>query len=165
MKVINAKVPRNLIKKFCPHPEVYGDFIVVLINDMYTDVYYCEEGDFFTPTNDKKLVKYLKKNKMGPRKYFYRNDVFAFRYQSKYDFELLESWKEVFPIVLELDIKNSHVIPPLFMFCYKWAEIGIVTIIEKKLTLNIYEKALIKNLDLEHVFNILKNYITQKDFR
>ena len=55
MKSIEISVPRNLIKKFCPHPEPYGDvdYVVDLINGMYTDVFYREEGDFITITNEK----------------------------------------------------------------------------------------------------------------
>ena len=80
MKSIEISVPRNLIRKFYPHPEPYGDgdYVVDLINGMYTDVFYREEGDFITITNDKELISYLKKNQMKPREYFFRNGVFLY---------------------------------------------------------------------------------------
>ncbi|MCU0105673.1 hypothetical protein N7603_08380 [Acholeplasma vituli] len=58
MNSIEIIVPRNLIKKFYPHPEPYGDgyYVVDLVNGMYTDVFYKEERDFVTITNDKKLI-------------------------------------------------------------------------------------------------------------
>ena len=72
MKSIEIKVPRNLIQKFYQHPEPYGDgsYVVDLINGMYTDVFYREEGDFVTITNDSKLISYLKKNQVKAREYF-----------------------------------------------------------------------------------------------
>jgi len=50
MNSIEVLVPRNVIKKFHPHPEPYGDgdYVVDLINGMFTDVFYREEGHFFT---------------------------------------------------------------------------------------------------------------------
>lgn len=59
MKHYEFKVPRRLIKKFYPHPEEYGDYVVDLVNGMYTDVYEEEDGDFITITNDTKLIMYL----------------------------------------------------------------------------------------------------------
>ena len=81
MKSIEIKVPRNLIQKFYPHPEPYGDgnYVVDLINGMYTDVFYREEGDFVTITNDSKLISYLKKNQIKSRHYFFRNGVYSLR--------------------------------------------------------------------------------------
>lgn len=100
MKSIEINVPRNLIKKFYPHPEPYGDgdYVVDLINGMYTDVFYREEGDFITITNDKELISYLKKNQMGPRDYFFRNGVYSFRHVADYDSITIDEWKDISPI-------------------------------------------------------------------
>jgi len=48
MKSIEVIVPRKLIKKFYLHPEPYGDgaYVVDLINGMFTDVFYREEGGY-----------------------------------------------------------------------------------------------------------------------
>lgn len=59
MKHYEFKVPRRLIKKFYPHPEEYGDYVVDLVNGMYTDIYCCDDGNFITITNDTKLIMYL----------------------------------------------------------------------------------------------------------
>ena len=100
MKSIEISVPRNLIRKFYPHPEPYGDgdYVVDLINGMYTDVFYREEGDFITITNDKELISYLKKNQMGPRDYFFRNGVYSFRHVADYDSITIDEWKDISPI-------------------------------------------------------------------
>ena len=100
MKSMQIKVPRNLIKKFYLHPEPYGDgyYVVDLINGMYTDVFYREEGDFITITNDKELISYLKKNQIGPRDYFFRNGVYSFRHVADYDSITIDEWKDISPI-------------------------------------------------------------------
>ncbi len=162
MRVINAKVPRNLISKFYPHPEVYGDFVVDLVNGMYTDVYYHKKGDFYTPTNDKKLVKYLRKHKMKPRDYFYRNGIFAFRTVLDCDLELLESWKDFTPITSAFDIPITNNLRTEFMFCYKWAEVGKVSILTNTFYLSIFEKDLIENINVEMIKDFILDYINQE---
>ncbi|QWC00205.1 hypothetical protein KHQ88_01165 [Mycoplasmatota bacterium] len=63
MKSIEIIVPNELIKEFLPHPEPYGDFVVVLNNGMYTDVFQRDNGNYITITNDEKLIQYLKGHK------------------------------------------------------------------------------------------------------
>ena len=73
MNSIEVLVPRNVIKVY-PHPEPYGDGVCCdLINGMFTDVFYREEGHF-TITNDDALIAYLNTIKPQPREYFYRNE-------------------------------------------------------------------------------------------
>lgn len=158
MKSIEISVPRNLIKKFYPHPEPYGDgdYVVDLINGMYTDVFYREEGDFITITNDKDLITYLKKNQMKPREYFFRNGVYSLRHVQNCDSELIEGWKEVSPISVQLDIPNDHNLPTRFMFCFYWIEVGKARIEENRMTLDVYEKELIGMIDLAVMINLLK---------
>ena len=113
MKSIEIKVPRNLIRKFYPHPEPYGDgsYVVDLINGMYTDVFYREEGDFITITNDYKLISYLKKNRVKLRKYFFRNGVYSLHIKESTDNQSFEDWKSITPIVVELEIPQEHKLP------------------------------------------------------
>jgi hypothetical protein len=54
---------------------------------MDKDVYYREEGDFITITNDKELISYLKKNRIKSKEYFFRNGVFSLRHVQKFDKE------------------------------------------------------------------------------
>lgn len=158
IKAIEIIVPRNLIKGFYQHPEPsYGDgyFIVVLINDMYTDVYYREEGDFGTITNDKELVSYLRKNKSKSRKYFFRNGVYSLRNVQDCDDELIEKWKNISPISIRLEIPISHNLPSEFMFCLYWREVGKAEIEENIMTLNVYEKDLIHMKDIGVLLDLL----------
>lgn len=150
MKSIEMKVPRNLIQKFYPHPEPYGDgdYVVDLINGMYTDVFYREEGDFITITNDKELISYLKKNKMKPREYFFRNGVYSLRIKEDTDNQSFEDWKSITPIVVELEIPQEHKLPSEFMFCFYWIEVGVATIEDRTMTLRVYEKNLIHMIDI-----------------
>ncbi len=150
MKSIEINVPRNLIKKFYPHPEPYGDgdYVVDLINGMYTDVFYREEGDFITITSDKDLISYLKKNQMKARDYFFRNGVFSLRHVQDCDTELIQDWKKNSPIIVELDIPEEHSLPSEFMFCFYWIEVGKAVIEENRMYLDVYEKKLIHMIDI-----------------
>lgn len=56
---IELIVPRKLIKKFYPHPELYGDFIAKLQNGMIIDVYYNEKHDFITIISAENLINYI----------------------------------------------------------------------------------------------------------
>jgi hypothetical protein len=165
MKSIEISVPRNLIKKFYPHPEPYGDgdYVVDLINGMYTDVFYREEGDFITITNDKKLISYLKKNQIKPREYFFRNGVFSLRRVADCDNELIDEWKHVSPISVQIDLPNNHNLPSLFMFCFYWIEVGKAMIEGNRMTLDVYEKELIHNIDIGVVLDLILEHLKKTD--
>jgi hypothetical protein len=158
MKSIEIKVPRNLIRKFYPHPEPYGDgnYVVDLINGMYTDVFYREEGDFITITNDKELISYLKKNKIKPREYFFRNGVYSLRIKEDTDNQSFGDWKSITPIFVELEIPLEHKLPNEFMFCFYWIEVGYATIEDRMMSLKVYEKDLINMIDIAVLINLLK---------
>ena len=142
MKSIEIIVPRNLITEFYPHPEPYGDgsYIVDLINGMYTDVFYREEGDFITVTNDSELVSYLKKNRSESRNYFFRNGVYSLRNVQDCDNKLIEKWESISPISILLEMPVDHDLPSEFMFCFYWIEVGKAEIEGNIMTLNVYEK-------------------------
>ncbi|MGE4378578.1 MAG: hypothetical protein AB7E16_01540 [Candidatus Izemoplasmatales bacterium] len=167
MKSIEIIVPRNLIKKFYPHPEPYGDgdYVVDLVNDMYTDVFYREEGDFITITNDKELISYLRKNRVKPREYFIRNGVFSFRHIEACDKELIDEWNDLSSISIQLDIFNKHNLPSEFMFCFYWIEVGIIMIKENRMTLDIFEKKMIHMIDIGIALDLLIEHLKAKDSR
>jgi hypothetical protein len=60
-------VPKKLIQKHCPHPEFYGESLVILENNMVTDVYTNDEGELITETNNDQLIDYLEKTKCEQR--------------------------------------------------------------------------------------------------
>ena len=167
MKSIEISVPRNLIKKFYPHPEPYGDgdYVVDLINGMYTDVFYREEGDFITITNDKELISFLKKNQMGPRDYFFRNGVYSLRHVADCDNFLIDEWKNISPISVQLDLPKNHNLPSQFMFCFYWIEVGKAKIEENFLTLKVYEKDLIHMIDIGVVVDLILEDLEKIDSR
>jgi hypothetical protein len=159
MKSIEVIVPRRLIKKFYKHPEPYGDgaYVVDLINGMYTDVFYREEGGFITITSEKELIAYLKKNQSISKDYFFRDGVYSFRQIKTSDHELLESWKTISPITIELDIDEKHELPKEFILCFYWIEVGVIRVDNtNRLILNIYEKDFISILDISVVLDELK---------
>lgn len=161
MKTREMIVPRDLIRKFYPHPEPYGDgdYVVDLINGMYTDVFYREEGHFVTITNDIELIRYLKKNQLHPREYFFRNGVFALRIVEKCDEELILNWKSINPITLKVDIPSGHNLPSEFMFCFYWIEVGRATIEGNMITLEVYEKDLIHMIDIGLAIDLIFEHL------
>lgn len=62
-KCKNVFVPRHLIVEWLPHPEPYGEAIVVFENGMWTDVYTGTDGTIVTPTNDRALISYLRRHR------------------------------------------------------------------------------------------------------
>lgn len=164
MKSVEMIVPRDLIKKFYPHPEPFGDgsYVVDLINEMYTDVFYHEEGDFITVTNDRALISYLKKNQTKPREYFFRNGVFSLRQAQNCDDDLIDAWKKVSPISLQQDIPHGQNLPSNFLLCFFWIEVGMATIKENKLILDIYEKGLIRMIDISVAMDLIMDYIKSR---
>lgn len=59
---IKIYIPKDLIKNEHKHPEPYGEKIVVLQNGMWTDIYSDDNGNYYTLTNDEKLIAYIKSN-------------------------------------------------------------------------------------------------------
>lgn len=167
MKTREMIVPRDLIRKFYPHPEPYGDgdYVVDLINGMYTDVFYREEGDFITITNDNKLISYLKKNQMKPREYFFRNGVFSLRHVADCDNELIDEWKHISPISVQIDLPENHILPSQFMFCFYWIEVGKALIEGNRMSLNVYEKELIHMIDIGVVLDLILEHLKNTDSR
>jgi hypothetical protein len=165
MKSIEVIVPRKLIRKFYLHPEPYGDgaYVVDLINGMYTDVFYREEGDFITVTNDKELITYLKSNHVISRNYFLRNGVFSFREIAEHDHQQIEEWKKISPIRIQMDITSEHNLPSEFMFCFYWIEVGKVMVESNKMALDIYMKDFIQMIDIGVALDWLQECVEQVD--
>ncbi|MDY0316142.1 MAG: hypothetical protein RBQ63_00040 [Acholeplasmatales bacterium] len=165
MKSIEIIVPRNLIKKFYLHPEPYGDgsYVIDLVNGMYTDVFYREEGDFITNTNDTELISYLKKNQMDPRGYFFRNGVFSFRLIENNDSDLFEEWNSISPIHIQMNISRRQNVPSEFIFCFYWIEVGKVKVETDKLTFDIHEKDFIQMIDIAVALDWLQECVKQVD--
>lgn len=59
---IKLFIPKELIKEKEEHPEEYGELVVILKNNMWTDVYTDEAGLFYSLTNDEDLIEYVKKH-------------------------------------------------------------------------------------------------------
>ncbi len=162
MKSIEVIVPRRLISEFFPHPEYYGDFVVKLKNGMYTDLYYREEAEFITITNDEELIEYLDSQLVLPMDYIFRNGVFAFRKIEQDDQDLMKLWTSP-TIILEDKLKcyNEivHSFPEKFIATFYWIEFGTVDFIyaddELIIKLEVYDVKWIDNLDVEICIKVL----------
>ncbi len=170
MKSIQVIVPRDLVFKFLPHPEVWGDFVVTLENEMYTDVYYREEGHFFTITNDKSLIKYLKSKEVKPLNYLFRNGVFAYKEITEIDQVFLKEWKnkESINLTEEIVLNDSNLLtlkktPKRLLLLFKWIEVGVIDIKlnnnQATFNLNIYKVDLIDFSHIEISLKVFKEYI------
>lgn len=81
-----------LIKHHLPHPEVYGESLVELLNGMVTDVFTVENGDLITETNNLKLIEYLKQNDIQEASYVLENDGIRLRSINLSDSEFVLRW-------------------------------------------------------------------------
>lgn len=61
-------ISRHLITDVQPHPEFPDGFIAVLDNDMVTDAFETDEGEYVTFTNNKSLIEYVERRKKGENK-------------------------------------------------------------------------------------------------
>ena len=61
-------ISRHLIVDVQPHPEFPDGFIAVLDNDMVTDAFKTDDGEYFTYTNNKELIEYVERRKKGEDK-------------------------------------------------------------------------------------------------
>lgn len=157
MKTRELIVPRRLIKKFYPHPECYGDgdYVVDLVNGMYTDVFYREDGDFVTITNNKDLIAYIISNPRKSREYFFRNGVYSFHHILEDDIEIIETWNDIKPISVQLEITKGQYLPSHFMFCFYWIEVGKVSIVDHVMTFDVFENDLIQMIDISVAINLV----------
>ena len=92
MKTVTMVVPRTLVKYHSPHPEPYGESIVVLINDMYTDVYTNDSGELCTITNNEALIDYLKSNQLKDPKVVLKHSSLKIRSIDFDDTKQLQRW-------------------------------------------------------------------------
>lgn len=61
-------ISRHLIVDVQPHPEFSDGFIAVLDNDMVTDAFKTDDGEYVTFTNNKELIEYVERRKKGESK-------------------------------------------------------------------------------------------------
>ncbi|MDD3106592.1 MAG: hypothetical protein PHP65_02155 [Bacilli bacterium] len=178
MKSIEIIVPRMLIKKHYPHPELYGESIVELINGMVTDVYTSEEGMLFTITNEKELIKFLKKNQIDDEITRLESEEVSLSVITIKETQLLTKWKnEASNYSYNSEIYTtdmiftyiSHAITTtscVFLISCENVEAGIVgySIFEEEAIINleIYEKSAISDFQIDSALKLLFEYIVQK---
>ncbi|XMB72009.1 hypothetical protein RJI07_07865 [Mycoplasmatota bacterium WC30] len=169
MKSIEVIVPRKLISEFYPHPEFYGDFVVKLVNGMYTDVYYQDEAKLITITNDEALIEYLNKQDVQPIDYLFRNGVFALRKIEPDDNELLKSWSLIYAKHKIKRIINHKTVSPILeriLATYYCIEFGIVEFDIKDeshiFTLSVYDNRWIDELDINVCMDVLEEYLSEQ---
>lgn len=67
-EVKELQISRHLIVDVQPHPEFEDGFIAVLDNDMVTDAFKTDEGEYITFTNNKELIEYVERRRKGENK-------------------------------------------------------------------------------------------------
>ena len=172
-KSIQVIVPRLLIKKQFPHPELYGEILVELLNGMVTDVYTDEEdGHLFTITSDEEIINYLSENKIDDPFIEIKNNELVFRTLLHKDKNLVLKWFNSDLInQYENDMQNiiefiSHTISSLshqFIINYKDKDIGLfgysITGDTTNINLDIYNHEDIGKEVEDYIFKNALNYI------
>ena len=163
MKSIEVIVPRKLISEFFAHPEFYGDFVVKLVNGMYTDVYYLDEGEFITITSDEELIEYLNNQDVQPVDYLFKNGVFAFRKIEPEDEELLKSWSSIYAkqeVKRIINYKSFNSIPKRIIATFYTIEYGIIEFDFKDdsiaFTPSVYDMRWISQLNIDVSLDVLE---------
>ncbi|MDD4157567.1 MAG: hypothetical protein PHY08_13460, partial [Candidatus Cloacimonetes bacterium] len=118
-----------------------------------------------TVTNNKALISYLQKNQMKSREYFFRNGVYSLRHVEDFDSILIKDWKKRTPITVQLEIPIEHNLPSEFMLCFYWIEVGKATVQDNKMTLDVYEKDLIRMIDIGVSIDLIIEQIKKVDQR
>jgi hypothetical protein len=164
MKSIEVIVPRRLILEFYPHPEFYGDFVVTLVNGMYTDVYYRDEGELITLTNDIELIDYLCKQEVQPVNYMFKNGVFGFRRIGEDKF--LEYWNSINPIQVfkrKTEFKTNYASPKKLIATYFTIDFGVVEFDfgddSLSYTLSVFDMRWINSLNIDYSMDILEEFL------
>ena len=170
---IQVIVPRLLIKKQFPHPELYGEILVELLNGMVTDVYTdIEDGHLFTITNDEEIINYLSEKKIDEPFIEIKNKELTFRTLLHKDRDLVLKWfNSELLNQYQYNMQNiiefiSHTISSLshqFIINYKDKDIGLfgysITGDATNFNLDIYNHEDIKEEVENFIFKNALNYI------
>lgn len=90
MNCIQMTVPRMLTNKhYLPHPEFYGELMVIILNGMVTDIYTGEQGELFTMTNNSKFMECLKNNQIEQVIYRFEDGYMKLRSETMDDIKLI----------------------------------------------------------------------------
>ena len=172
MKSKKCIVPRSLVVAHMPHPEPYGESIVVLKNNMTTDVYTDDQGRLFTETNNLKLIKYLQNFDLGDPKICLSTQEIELKTMSHEDVILLYKWLKLKPNDLSLEEVQeyrSHAIyhtSHLFMIAVNQENIGYVgySIISDSaiITLNIILRTYLTKQSFHQMLTLVTDHVIDK---
>jgi len=174
VKSMEVKVPRNLVDQVYPHPELHGDFVVSLKNGMITDVFYDENGCYYTITSETDLIAYLNSQEHIPPAYFFRNGVFSFRNITKEDDKLLERWDKIRTISVSLKVdkascyqRNIERLPSKFLFQFYWMEVGLMRTVMFEdyieLILDVYYDDFVRGIDRELALDSIRRMLQDEN--
>jgi len=57
--IIKLIIPKDSIIELLPHPESYGYKMAVFSNEIFTDIYEDDLGNYYSKTNDLELLNYI----------------------------------------------------------------------------------------------------------
>ena len=177
MKTRNMLVPRNIIKRHLPHPELYGESIVELENGQVTDVYTDSRGFLYTPTNNETIIKYLSQSFIAPEPTQIVFGTIRLRSVTMKDLNRINTWFEVSPLRRHhlihdsLDITKEFIShaktmnSDVFMIYINGQPVGFIgfTVIGETALLQseLYETHLITKKAMEEVIALMKDYMLE----
>lgn len=77
----------------------------------------------------------------------------------------IEDWKKRIPITVQLELPIEHNLPSEFMLCFYWIEVGKAKVENNKMTLDVYEKELIRMIDIVVTIDLIIEQIKKVDSR
>jgi len=178
MKCIKIIVPRLLIEHYLPHPEFSGEVLVVLENGLFTDVYTDNDYNLVTSTNDRQLIRYLRKNKdLKPLSLNLKSGFWNLRSLEFSDQDIMLEWFNrksdysvndegyTLDVVVEYISHSSTKNSQIFIIENEDSKVGIVAYQaiygESIIHLNIYEKTLIKREEVKQILEKIMDYVKE----
>lgn len=172
MKCIKMIVPRMLIKHHLPHPELYGESLVELLNGIVTDVYTDDTFNLITQTNNLEIIKFLLMNQIDDISYSLLSGSIHLRSINLNDIDRVYQWmnegilndykytKNDIKLFLSHSIsRNSH----LFLIEINSIEIGLAgyDVIDASaiININIFNKLLNSENEYLQLIQNLMNHI------
>jgi hypothetical protein len=171
-------VPRHLIRRHWPHPELFGESVVELANGMGTDVYTDSKGRLFTQTNNERLIPYLLENKAREERVILKSGHVTLKSVSRKDADLIHAWYLFSPfrraqsVDNELDIVHEYIShaktinSDAFVISVRNHPVGLVryTIIDHTGILDcaIYSLRDITHEDINDALERLKDHLTER---
>lgn len=178
MNTIKLIISKSLVERHYPHPELYGETIVALINGMTTDAYTNDQGQLVTETNNQELIQFLQNNVVADPDISLITNKIRLRTVKKTDVNQLLAWRNrpsydevtasklIYEDVLIWIAHAITVQSHMFIIEYNQQPVGVAyyDVMNRKgfIDFNIYEKSYIDTIYIDEALHCFLSWIKTK---